>query len=79
MLTTENVIQSRCFHSGGNQELLAQKRKLWGFMQISILEESLIHSLIHVPNIYATQTRVTSVLGSDQDGRDGDHGRTSRP
>ena len=40
-----------------------------------ILEES----LIHVPNIYATQTRVTSVLGSDQDGRDSDHGRTSWP
>ena len=43
------------------------------------LINSLIHSLIHVPNIYATQTRVTSVLGSNQDGRDSDHGRTSWP
>ena len=57
---------------------MAQKRKLWGFMGIRILEESLIHSLIDVPNIYATQTRVTSVLGIDQDRRDSDHGRTSR-
>ena len=57
---------------------MAQKRKLWGFMGIRILEESLTHSLIHVPNIYATQTTVTSVLGSDQDRRDGENGRTSK-
>lgn len=34
LLTMENVIQGRCFDSGGNHELLAQKEKtmrlLWG-------------------------------------------------